>query len=395
MQLQTFIADSALEAVRQIRERLGPEAVVVNVRQVSNAGLSRLWSKPRVEVLAYKPEEPGSTVSDSLTQLRQELAAIKDQIESRPLSTPPEPQLSPGASVRPDAEAYAPGRRIISREPTPPRAAPVFGAESINLHTESAFETVSQRTAGRWRIGALLESTGLLPLPAQQIVETLRLRHGEAPPQSMGQELQLASAVLLEAWRRPPPATVPGTHVFIGAPGVGKTTCICQWLTRATLVEGTPSRVWRLDGRSANNAESLSVYAEILGIPVERQIPQELPPPGEMLFVDLPGVNWIDPYAVQPLARHLDVLPNPVVHLVLNAAYETPTLLAQARAFEICPVADLILTHLDEEHRWGKLWNLIFGTKYTIAWLNAGQNIPGDFQPASPEQILARQFLRK
>jgi flagellar biosynthesis GTPase FlhF len=83
------------------------------------------------------------------------------------------------------------------------------------------------------------------------------------------------------------------------------------------------------------------------------------------------------------------------VHLVVNAAYETPLLLAQVRAFAGLPIQDVLVTHLDEEPRWGKLWNLVLGTNCTLRFLAAGQNIPGEFTPATAEQIFARQFPRK
>ncbi len=58
MQPSSFIAGSAEEAVTQIRAKLGPEAVVLNVRPLPANGLARLWQKPLIEVLAYRPEEP-------------------------------------------------------------------------------------------------------------------------------------------------------------------------------------------------------------------------------------------------------------------------------------------------------------------------------------------------
>jgi flagellar biosynthesis GTPase FlhF len=80
------------------------------------------------------------------------------------------------------------------------------------------------------------------------------------------------------------------------------------------------------------------------------------------------------------------------VHLVLNAAYEAPLLLTQARAFAALPVTDVIFTHLDEEQRWGKIWNVVLGTNFTVSFLSAGQNVPGVWVRATPEQILSRQF---
>ena len=60
MQVHSFIAESAPDAGAQIRAHLGPEAVVLNVRRLAGEGLARLWQRPRIEVLAYKPDAPAA-----------------------------------------------------------------------------------------------------------------------------------------------------------------------------------------------------------------------------------------------------------------------------------------------------------------------------------------------
>ena len=109
-------------------------------------------------------------------------------------------------------------------------------------------------------------------------------------------------------------------------------------------------------------------------------------------LIDLPGVDWRHPGAVRELGRQLDVLGPVRVHLVLNAAYEVPLMMAQVRAFASLPAEDIVFTHLDEETRWGKIWNVVLGTKLPVRFLSAAQNIPGEFFQATPERILARQF---
>jgi flagellar biosynthesis GTPase FlhF len=69
-----------------------------------------------------------------------------------------------------------------------------------------------------------------------------------------------------------------------------------------------------------------------------------------------------------------------------------PLLLKQVEAFSCLPLADLIFTHLDEEARTGKLWNLVLETNVAIGFLSAGQNVPGDFRAASAELLLPRQW---
>jgi flagellar biosynthesis GTPase FlhF len=331
----------------------------LNVRPLPANGIARLWQKPMIEVLAYRPEvappvDAVTPASDALAEFRQQLEEIKQQVVARPAQN---------EAPRPD------------------------GAQ---------MESGEELNCGRWRVGTFLQRTGLLPLHAQFVLDRLRAQHGEVPPQSLGEEIQLARTELAALWRKPRPIAAHSLHVLVGPAGSGKTTCLCKWLTRAALVEGRLARVWRLDGATANMAESLSVYCEILGVESERAWQSG----GSVLsedvgFVDLPGIDWRNPVAMKELAGQIKQLGAARVHLVLNGAYETPILLEQTRAFSALPVEDIAISHLDEESRWGKIWNLVLGTNYSIRYLSTGQNIPGDFVEASPEAIFARQFARK
>lgn len=359
MPTQTFIAGSAAEAVAQIREQLGPEAVVLNVRQLPAPGFTRLWQRPRIEVTAAVPDAPPAE-PDQLGDLRREIAALRDLVVQpvRPVAPPP------------------------VREETVP---------------DFAYEPVPDATG--WRIGQVLQKVGLLPLHAQRVIEQLQLRHGETPPAQFSEEMACAREVMTQLWNAPALTPVQESrplHVFLGPPGAGKTTALCKWLTQAVLLEGQSARVWRLDGQTANTAESLSVHGEILGVPVERAWDTTAAiGPGEIGFVDLPGVDARDPVALASLRQRLAAWPHAQIHLVLNAAYDTQLLLSQARAWSSLPLTDLVLTHLDEEPRQGKLWNLVLGTNVALRFLGAGQNVPGDFRSVSAETLLTAIFTGK
>jgi flagellar biosynthesis protein FlhF len=198
---------------------------------------------------------------------------------------------------------------------------------------------------------------------------------------------------LLSFWR-PGPATAserPAIHVFIGPPGSGKTTVLCKWLAKAVLSDGQSARTWRLDGRGPNHGGLLDIYGEILGVSVEREWNGVEALGGcDAVFIDFPGVNAEDEAALGQLPARFEGFGSPQVHLVLNAAYDMPILLTQARAFSVLPVTDLIFTHLDEEKRHGKIWNIVLGTNYSVRYLSTGQNIPGDLSSAAPELLISR-----
>lgn len=96
-----------------------------------------------------------------------------------------------------------------------------------------------------------------------------------------------------------------------------------------------------------------------------------------------------DEPALEQLRAQLHAIPEAQVHLVLNGAYDMAVLHSQVRAFEALPISDLILTHVDEERRRGKIWNLVLGTKFTVRFLSGGQNVPGEFEVATPELLIS------
>ena len=337
-----FVAASAEEAVAQLRARLGPDAVVLRVRPLKAPGLARLWQKPMIEVVACRPEPPlppapppaapSPSISEALAGFRQELDEIKQQVE--------------------------------------------LGESG-------------------WRVGPLLQKCGLLPLYAKQVVDTLKSAHGENPPPTLAAEVALARAHLAKSWRAPLPCEPHSLHVLVGPAASGKTATLCKWLTQTALVDGRLARVWRLDGATANTAEPLGVYCDILGVPNDRAWNPETRAIAEDIgFIDLPGVDWRHLSAVQELAAQLLQYGSPRLHLVLNGAYDISVLLGQVRAFSALAIDDLIITHLDEEPNWGKIWNLALGAGYPIRFFSSGPNIPGDFAGATAEKILNRQFPR-
>jgi flagellar biosynthesis GTPase FlhF len=182
-------------------------------------------------------------------------------------------------------------------------------------------------------------------------------------------------------------------HIFIGPPGVGKTTLLCKWMTLSVLNQNRTAQVWRLDGAGANSAEFLNVYGEMLGVPVER-FWGRVPATAEFLLVDYPGVQPDDSEALRGLQELLAALPSPRVHLVLNAAYETTILSYQFRAFAAFQPEDISFCHLDEEKRQGKLLDLVLGTNCCVRFLSNGQKIPGDLVLADTARCESAGFAR-
>ncbi|HEY3760517.1 MAG TPA: hypothetical protein VGN23_02105, partial [Verrucomicrobiae bacterium] len=306
MKTLAITAENPNAALERVNEALGPEAVIVSVRKLPPKGLSWLWQRnQRVEVTACVPEMP---------------VVQKQMVPAMERSIPPSPD-----------------RMAVARRTPKP-------------------------SDGRWRSIGWLESNGLLPAFTRQLEEKVQLLYGGKPLPAMQSEWTAITDLIICHWLPARHSGAGRPHVFIGPPGSGKTTALCKWMASTVLSNDQDIHVWRLDADSANNSELLELHCELMGVPVHR-FWDDRNSAGDLQFVDLPGVEIRNTDAMSALRDHLSILPDPHVHLVLNAAYESSILFEQFRAFESFRPEDIIFTHLDEEHRRVKLWNFVLGTK--------------------------------
>jgi flagellar biosynthesis protein FlhF len=358
-----IIADSPQEALERIHAELGPDAVVLNVRQLPVEGVKKLWSNTRVEVTASAPT-PEPDTKATIERLNAKIIQLEEQV-LQPPEQPPELKKS-------------------LKQQLPSKVAEMV---------QTAQQAVREGTDSDGMLPAvkILERLGLLPSHARWLSGQARNFLGFTKPRNLQEEFGLVRETLSDYWhqliRR---HTKPGNpaRLFVGTPGTGKTTCLCKWMTQAVLRQGQDVHTWRLDGSTPNTAEFLSVHGEVLQAPVERTWDQEAAIPKDTLrLIDLPGISAGDREARRALVEQAKGFPLTEIYLVLNASYDLGLLLSHARFFSVLPLSGLILTHLDEETRWSKYWNLVLATQLPILYLSGGQNIPGDFRPALPDEM--------
>jgi len=231
-----------------------------------------------------------------------------------------------------------------------------------------------------------------------EILEKVQKKSGSREV-SLTQQKQLTILALEDSWKRyvPHQSSSGSTHLFIGPSAVGKSTSLCKWVTHHMLVNHGSARAFQINNERAHvNSELLSVHCEILGISLESVMPDISAPQSanEHWFVDLPGTDFYNKQSMNNLRQVISEFQNPQVHLVLNLAYETPIFLGQLMSCikAKLPISSLIITHLDDEMRWGKIWNLVFASGIPISNFSTGQNIPGDFLKADVDLVLRQQF---
>lgn len=345
MQIEKFSAATLQEAVEAVRQRWGPEAVILHVeKQVVPGGLfSR--AKESIEVTARSPRAEAASLSgktpvfspesssSQLESFREELNTFRDTIR----------QIGNVQLAR-------------ARMENAPLKHPLLDfmiQRGIGSH--SALELLADWTA----------SNPSLDIPQCIADMDRRLRRME--------------------WKDLFPPKEGRCTLLLGLPGCGKTLLLLKIAARLNL--GGQHRVMLVsaDMSRPGPADELALYSEILQIRLthifdlsELGAIAKQNPPETHLLVDWTGISPYAPESWNPLAALRNYHPHPQMLLAASLASDLRNWELVRESLAPLRLAGLALTQVDLEHRLGKIWETARGMNLPIALISAGKNVPGD-----------------
>lgn len=449
MQVRTVRASSVKEAMEQIKDELGSDAVLLHTKKYREGGV--LGGAEMIEVTAavdetqarvphapstYVPPAAPILPSNVLNQYRMNEPPMDSAtaIPARGIVS----AYDTYAAEPPLAEPYA----AEAAQPYPPQpAAPVYEAASAPVPPLPSAETTSPgedspagqdvKSAERIRLleDELAQMKTMLAsmMAANQPKETITIQDalrrqdvrvelcedlsGKVPVADVNLDsLDPRAASVLSGYltqvMKFTDGLTPGAHgsrvvAFIGTTGVGKTTTLAKVAAHFVLEQNLRGALITADTYRISAVEQLKKYAEILGLPVEvvysaaelrKAIARHRSK--DFVLVDTAGRSQYNEFQMDELKELLAAHPRMEKHLVVSATTKEEDASEIMTRFSVCKPDRIIFTKTDETRTIGMVLNLLAGGDLPLSFLSNGQSVPDDIIPATAER-LADLLLRK
>jgi flagellar biosynthesis protein FlhF len=386
MDLRTFQANTMSAALTEVKQEMGPNAMILQTRSFYKSRWLGLRKREVFEITASRN------------------ARLPDR-NPKQQSARPAPQPAPQFSPQPLKPADA--RRQILESPAGQNAAMLGLIQEFNGLKGMVKELVSHTTRSRCPqipeelfdyYNQLIQSQVAEEL-ASSMIKTLqtqiRPEHARQP--------EFVKLKLAEQIERLLPSAGPivrtktvGPHVvaLIGPTGVGKTTTIAKLAANLMLREKRRVGLITLDTYRIAAIDQLRKYADILGSPLKVVGTAEETAAAvrsmhdcEFILIDTAGRSPNDALKLSELKGLLAAAKPDEVHLVLSTtASEKCVDLAISRFSEV-RVDKIIFTKIDEAAHVGVVLNVIHKVNKGLSYITTGQDVPDDIEVGQPKRL--------
>jgi flagellar biosynthesis protein FlhF len=376
MDLRTFQATTMSAALAEVKQELGPSAVILHTRTVFKNRWLGLRRREMVEITAGRGAR-----------------AARPQPPAKPAPVKPIVPPEPRRHLLETAGGQNAAMLGLFQEVTGLKTMVKELVDHSNRTRcpeipEELFEYYSQ----------LIQNQVTEELAASMIKslqKQLRPEHARQP--------EFIRQKLAEQIERQFPASGPivrtksvGPHVvaLIGPTGVGKTTTIAKLAANLKLREKRRVGLVTLDTYRIAAIDQLRKYADIIGSPLRAVASAEELSDAlksmedcEFILIDTAGRSPNDALKLSELKGLLALAKPDEVHLVLSTtASQKCVELAIARFAEV-RVDKIIFTKLDEAAHVGVLLNVIHKVNKSLSYVTTGQDVPDDIEVGQPRRL--------
>ena len=447
MVVRKFYGKTTRDALRQVREELGADALIlsnrptlgggVEIMAVADADVSALATTltppsqpkhpPRNAPTPSPVPAPATTGGSMNRAIARTYAMPVEPLEAPAVPTPPPPPPQAKASIEPKPFlAHVQGNSPPPKAAPQPQVAPARPAANVASGNDAereqmqqelrqigdeikqlrsllqsqlagfAWSDMEQRTPNRAELFRHLLTAGFSSTLIRQLTQKL-------PPQYEGDVAQKwARSALIHNLKCMDPQHDPiergGIYALVGPTGVGKTTTVAKLAARATMRHGAQNvALITTDTYRIGAQDQLRIYGKILGVPVfsvqnegDLQLTLADLAQRKIVLIDTVGMGQRDA-RVQAQLDMFNQTGRPVERLLLLAANaDGHTLEDVVRHYRGDGLAGAILSKIDEALMLGPGLDVVIRHRLRLFYVTNGQRVPEDIHAAHAELLIDR-----
>ncbi len=405
MNVKKFSASSSREALRQVREALGPDAVILSNRNLNGMveilalasdDMSSL-AAPMVEHETLPAQialpEQESTVLSAFAKRRNEVdqaSGLAEALEQSRLARAADAVAAPAASAAPSHEIAAMMQEI----------------RSMRSMMESQFSELSwsaQQKREPMKAAVLREllAAGFSASLSRYLTENLPAGGSQA------EGIQWIRSVLARNISAIDNESAlldkGGVFALVGPTGVGKTTTTAKLAARCVVRHGAGKlALITTDAYRIGGYEQLRIYGKILGVMVhtvkdesDLRIALDELKNKHTVLIDTVGMSQRDQMVSEQIAMLQGAGAQIKRLLCLNATSTGETLSEVVRAYQGSGLAGCVMTKLDEAATIGSVLDVVIRQKLALFYVANGQRVPEDLHVANKQYLVDRAFKLK
>jgi flagellar biosynthesis protein FlhF len=414
MQVKRYEAVDMNEALRLIKEDLGPDAVILSSRKVTKGGGKfGVFGRPVVEVTAAVGSAAARPSARTQRAPQTAVAPARRETVGAGFGARPEEALLQATGLMDPVVEGIEELRLKLTELTADRgrssaadrvADEVRELKSMMSYLIDAADLEKQKGMPRsyLTLARLLRDRGLAPEYVDTIVDELREKSGPHAPAP-----DVKTLVNVTAARMKGALTFGGDLVasparrvvaLVGPTGVGKTTTVAKLAAQLTM-QGKSVALVTVDTYRIAAVEQLKIYAKILNIPLEVALqPADLARAlhlhshRDVVLIDTAGRSQRDTAQIAELKRFFDKAPQVEPQLCLSSASSEEQMEEAVKNFSPLNLTAMIFTKLDEAPRLGPVFNQSVRTGLPVSYFTTGQRVPEDVETAGAKRLIQGIF---
>lgn len=407
MKIKRIFAEDMRQAIRKVREELGPDAVILSSRNVEG-GVEVISAIDYDERIIRAAAEPAPAPVAPPPVARP--ASFASTLQQAAASAPARRRRKIDIAVDDDLDLSAGFAEPVERREEPPKPLPSVEWTQEPAITEMRRELKTLRSLFENQM-TLLEWQQLgqrQPVRATVFRQLTELGLGSDVCRKLADHIA-KEADPEQAWERAlaliehhTPVTNDdilergGIVAMVGPTGVGKTTTVAKLAARFALRHGRGSvALVSTDNFRIGAQDQLRNFGRILGVPVHtagsraelEEVLRDLKD-RRLVLIDTAGMSQRD-MRLSEQFQALSELKAPIrTYLVLSANTQLASLTETVRAFRRVKPAACIITKLDECASLGGVLTAVLRYQLPVAYLGTGQRVPEDLQPARSDRLV-------